>query len=84
MPIINVHQKGCLQGPLGQSMQATGCIHRQGGCCLWLLHTGPPWGKKEGQLQKIKKRARILQMDGEDGMETVSGLGSRQKDPHMV
>ena len=68
-------------------MQATGCGHHQGGCCLWLLHTGPSWGKEEGQLtwlQKIKKRARILQMDGDNGMEIVSGLGSRQRDPHTV
>ena len=26
--------KGCLQGPLGQPIQATGWIHCQGGCCL--------------------------------------------------
>jgi len=36
--------KGYLQGPLGQPIQATGCIHYRG-CCLQPLHTRPPWGK---------------------------------------
>ena len=36
-------RKSCLQGPLGQPIQATGCIQGWGGCCLQPLHTGPSW-----------------------------------------
>ena len=43
-------RKSCLQGPLGQPVQATGCIHYQGACYLQPLHTGPPWGKEHSQL----------------------------------
>ncbi|TEA23207.1 hypothetical protein DBR06_SOUSAS5510013, partial [Sousa chinensis] len=46
--------KGCLQGPLGQPIQATGCIHYQGGCCLQPLHTGPPWGKEHSRLNWLQ------------------------------
>ena len=33
--------KAYLQGPLGQPIQATGCTHYQGGCCLWSLYARP-------------------------------------------
>ncbi|TEA34727.1 hypothetical protein DBR06_SOUSAS20210015, partial [Sousa chinensis] len=45
--------KGCLRGPLGQPIQATGCIHYRGGCCLQPLRTRPPWGKEHSWLQMI-------------------------------
>ena len=34
------------QGPLGQPVQAAGCLHYQGSCCLQPLHTEPAWGKE--------------------------------------
>ena len=46
--------KGCLQGPLGQPIQATGCIHYRGGCCLQPLRTGPPWGKEHSWLNWLQ------------------------------
>ena len=48
-------RKSCLQGPLGLPVQATGCIHYQGGCCLHPLHTGPPWGKEHSRLNWLQK-----------------------------
>ena len=47
--------KGCLQGPLGQPTQATGCIHYPGGCCLQPLRTGPPWGEEHGRLNWLQR-----------------------------
>ena len=47
-------RKSCLQGPLGQPVQATGCIHYQGGCYLQPLHTGPPWGKEHSRLNWLR------------------------------
>ena len=47
--------KSCIQGPLGQPVQATGCIHYRGGCCLQPLHTGPPRGKEHSRLNWLQK-----------------------------
>ena len=38
-PVMMPTKKSCLQGSLGLPVQATGCIHYQGGCCLQSLHT---------------------------------------------
>ena len=46
--------KGCLQGPLGQPIQATGCMHYRGGCCLQPVRTGPPWGKEHSRLDWLQ------------------------------
>ena len=47
-------RKSCLQGPLGQPVQAAGCIHYQGGCYLQPLHTGPLWGKEHSRLNWLQ------------------------------
>ena len=47
--------ESCIQGPLGQPVQATGCIHYRGGCCLQPLHTGPPRGKEHSRLNWLQK-----------------------------
>ena len=46
--------KGCLQGPLGQPLQATGCVHCCGGCYLQPLYTGPLWGKEHRRLNRLQ------------------------------
>ena len=52
--------KGCSQGLLGQPIQATGCIHYGGGCCLQPLHTGPPRGKEHGWLNWLQSLSFFL------------------------
>ena len=87
MPIINVHQKGCLQGPLGQPIQAKAAHTTKEAAVCGYCTLGPHGEKRKVSsigCKKFKKRARILQLDAEDGMETVSGPGSRQRDPHIV
>ena len=49
MLVMNGQWKGCLQG-LWQSVQASVCVHDQGGCCFQPLHTGPQWGKEHSGL----------------------------------
>ena len=48
--------ESCIQGPLGQPVQATGYIHYRGGCCLQPLHTGPPRGKEHSRLNWLRRR----------------------------
>lgn len=54
--------KACLQGPLGQPTWAKGCIHYQGGCCLWSLPVGLPWGKEHGWLNWLQSNITFIFM----------------------
>ena len=47
--------KRCLQGPLGQPVQTTDCLHHQGGCSVQPLHPGTPQGKARSQLDWLQK-----------------------------
>lgn len=50
--------KGFLQGPLGQPIQSTGCIHYQRGFRLQSLHTGPPGARARQLLLKNKNKQK--------------------------
>ena len=52
--------KACCQGPIRKLIQAIGCIHHWGGCCLRPLHTGPPKGKEHSWLSWLQIFLRVF------------------------
>ena len=66
-------EKACLQGPLGQPIQAAGRTHYQVGRCLWSLHarpwrkehSWPNWRQFKTLLHRHKKyRRRYVKIHG--------------------